>query len=140
MVSSNRTDTVTFEYDERAMEALARKSGSKRVKESVAYIRRAHYYNPDKTFTCRIGESAFFAGTIAKDHFRLLEIAVLQDAHGQGYGRKMMEIMKAVSKQHKLKKITLRTSKEETAVNFFTKFGGVIVGEKGKDWEMEIRL
>lgn len=48
--------------------------------------------------------------------------------------------MQKKCKENNLNKITLRTSKSEVAVNFYKKFGGVVVGEKGEDWEMEIKL
>lgn len=48
--------------------------------------------------------------------------------------------IKKICQNRGLEKITLRTSKNETAVYFFKKCGGIITGQKGTDWKMEIKV
>lgn len=48
--------------------------------------------------------------------------------------------IKGICRENGLEKITFRTSKEESAINFYRKMGGVVVGEKGNDWEVEIKV
>lgn len=127
-------------FDERTCEDIARHCGSASVRSSIAWLRRAHFNNPDK-FVCEIVDGvAFWAADICRTHMRLYEIAVREEHHGKGYGKVMMLRMAKTCKENKLSKITLRTAKDEDAIKFYKKMGAVIVGEKGNDWEVEIRL
>ena len=142
MVFKNGENQLNVEYsfDEKKFDEIARECGSKRVRESVAYLRRAYYLNKSNVLCCEVDECCFFMGTCGSKHFRLLEIAVKEDMQGQGYGDILMTLMKSICKKRGLQKITLRTSKDETAKEFFKKYGGQVVGEKDTDYEMEIRL
>ena len=127
-------------FNEPEVLEIARNCGSKSVKGSIAWLRRAHFNNPDK-FICEIADGvAFWAADICKTHMRLYEIAVREDCHGKGYGKAMLMRMLKVCKEKNLSRITFRTAKDETAVEFYKRFGGVITGDKGNDWEMEIRV
>lgn len=131
---------IKQKFDERMCENIARNCGSKSVKNSIAWLRKANYNNPDK-FVCEIiDDSAFWAGNICRNHLRLYEIAVLQDAQNKGYGRLCIMRMIALCKKHNLSKITFRTSKTENAINFYKHFGATIVADKQKDWEVEIKV
>jgi len=131
---------IERKFDEKVVEDIARKCGSKSVRQSIAWLRRAHYNNPDK-FVCEILDGvAFWAADICKTHMRLYEIAVREDIQRGGYGRAMMVRMFKTCKANKLNRITFRTAKDETALEFYKKFGAIVVGDKGEDWEVEIRL
>lgn len=82
----------------------------------------------------------FFAGTMCRKHFRLYELAVKEGAHGGGYGTAMIMRIKQLCQKHGAEKITLRTSKDESAIEFYKKIGGTIVGVKDNDFEVEIRV
>lgn len=130
--------TVIRAFNEKTVENIARDSGSKAAKQSVAWLRKACYNNPNR-FICEIlDETAFWAGTVAKSHLRLYEIAVRTQNQRKGYGRAMISRIKSLCRERGLSRITLRTSKQESAVDFYLKNGARIVGEKGSDWEMEI--
>ena len=130
---------ITKKFDEKLCEKIARESGSKAVRQSIAYLRRA-FFNNKNTFVCNIiDDKAFYAGNCGKTHFRLYEIAVVEDAQRNGYGKLMMLQIKQLCQKKGLTKITLRTSKSETAIDFWRKCGGVIVGENGNDYEVEIK-
>ena len=126
-------------FNEKIVEGIARQSGSKSVKSSIAYLRRANYYNPEK-FACEvIDDVAFFAGDICKTHFRLLEIAVVEEYQRKHYGSLCMFRIKAICKANNLTKITLRVAKDnDKALAFYKKYGLKVVGDKGEDWEAEI--
>lgn len=131
---------IIQKYDKEIIKDIAKNCGSKNVKSTYSYLDVMNYHSKGK-FRCEIlDNSAFFAGVIAKEHFRLIETAVKQDCQRKGYGTAIMIRMKKLCKENNLNKITLRTSKEETAVEFFKKNGGVIIGEKGNDFEMEIKV
>ena len=131
---------IVIGFDEQKINDIARNCGSKSVKSSIAWLRRAHFNNPDK-FVCEMADGvAFWAADICRTHLRLYEIAVREDCHGKGYGKVMMLRMLKYCKANNLERITFRTAKDEPAVEFYKKFGGTITGEKGNDWEMEIRV
>ena len=127
-------------YDKELIKDIVKNCGSKNVRSTYSYLDVVNYHSKNK-FKCEIiDDCAFFAGTMAKNHFRLIETAVKEEYQGKGYGTALIIRMKMLCKENNLSKITLRTSKEETALYFFKKNGGVITGEKGNDYEMEIRV
>lgn len=127
-------------YNKELIKDIAKNCGSKNVKSTYSYLDVANYHSKDK-FRCEIiDECAFFAGLIGKKHFRLIETAVKEECQGKGYGTAIIIRMKMLCQKNNLNKITLRTSKDETALQFFKKQGGVITGEKGNDYEMEINV
>ena len=130
---------IVQKYDRAIIAEIAKGCGSKNVKSTYSYLDVANYRSGGKFFCEIFDDCAFYAGNIGKKHFRLVETAVKQDAHGKGYGTMMIIRMKQLCKKNGLEKITLRTAKDETAVHFFRKCGGVITGEKGTDFEMEIK-
>lgn len=77
---------------------------------------------------------------MCKKHFRLYEIAVKKEMQNKGYGKFMIMRIKKLCSQNNINKITLRTNKQEEAINFYKKIGGIIVGEKNNDWEVEIKV
>lgn len=131
---------IIQEYDKELIKEIAKNCGSKNVKSTYSYLDVANYHSKDK-FKCEIlDECAFFAGLLGKKHFRLIETAVKEECQGKGYGTALMIRMRKLCIDNNLNKITLRTSKNETALEFFKKQGGVITGEKGNDYEMEIKV
>lgn len=131
---------IVQKYDRDTIKDIVKNCGSKNVKSTYSYLDVVNYHSKDK-FKCEIlDDCAFFAGTMAKNHFRLIETAVKEDSQRKGYGSAIMIRMKKLCKENNLSKITLRTSKKETALAFFKKHGAEIIGEKGEDYEMEIKL
>lgn len=127
-------------FDEAVMRSIGKASGSKSVNETIAWLRRGYYVNPDK-FACEIfADYAFWAGSICKKHFRLYEIAVSKEYQRRGIGKMMIDRIKMLCRSHNLEKITFRTAKDEPAIEFYKAIGGVIVGDKGNDWEVEIKV
>lgn len=127
-------------FDKDTIRDIAKNCGSKSVKSSISFLERMNYLSPDKLVCEVIDDVGFYGACICKKHLRLYEIAVREDAHKQGYGKVMMMRMVKLCRQKGLEKITFRTAKNETAVEFYKKLGAVITGEKGEDWEMELRV
>lgn len=77
---------------------------------------------------------------MCRKHFRLYELAVKEEHQKEGYGVAMITRIKQLCRKHGTEKITLRTSKTESAIDFYKRIGGTIVGEKGDDYEVEIEV
>ena len=131
---------ISTKFNQEAIKEIAKKSGSKAVKDSISYITAPFICGSKGFYTEIIDNVAFFAGNITKKHFRLYEIAVIEDKQKEGYGSFMIMRIKQLCQKKGIPKITLRTSKDETAIDFYRKQGGRIVGEKDNDWEVEILL
>lgn len=122
------------------VEDIAKNCGADSVKKSISYI-GAPFISGNEGFICEtFDDVGFFAGTMCKKHFRLYEIAVKEEAHGNGYGKAMILRIKQLCRENGVQKITLRTSKKETAIFFYRRMGGIIVGEKKGDYEVEIKV
>ena len=135
-------DDVKFvpRFDIKAIKEIAKASGSPTLPQETGYLERAKFYAGRK-FRCEMyGDICFYAGTIGKKHFRLIEIAVRQEEQGKGYGRRMMKRLIFMCRKNGIEKITLRANRSESAVDFYKRFGGRITGIKGDDYEMEIPL
>lgn len=141
-LQEHRKDDVKFRraYDLPVFKAIAKESGSAILEKETGYLDRAKFFGGKQFVSEMLGDFAFYAGTIGKKHFRLIEIAVKQSEQGKGYGRLMMFRIIALCRKRGLNKITLRTNRTENAVNFYKRFGGEITGIKGEDYEMEILI
>ena len=141
-LQKNRTDDVKLRpgYDAKIFREIARHCGTPSLLKETEYIRTAKFYAPKKFVSEMIGDYAFFAGTIGKNHFRLIEIAVRKEKQGQGLGKLMMRRIITICRKNHLEKITLRTNRNEHAVDFYRKYGGTITAINGNDYEMEIRV
>lgn len=127
-------------FDTTKVDSIAKNCGADSVKNSVSYL-GVPFISGGRGFVCEIiDDVAFFAGTMCKKHFRLYEMAVDKGSQGSGYGTAMIMRMKQLCRKAGAEKITLRTSKEESAINFYYRIGGRIVGEKGNDYEVEIKV
>ncbi len=141
-LQTDRKNDVKFTrgYKPKEVRDIIRASGSPSLLAEEPYLRRAKFYGKDKFICEMIENKAFYAGTVAKTHFRLVGIAVSKEAQGRGYGTVMMKRIIAICRKRGLKTITLRTNRNETAANFYKKFGGKVVGVKENDYEMEVRV
>lgn len=127
-------------FDAEKVKRISRASGAESVKDAANYL-RIPFIGGGQGFRCEIiDDVAFFAGNLCKKHFRLYEMAVDKEHQRKGYGTIMLLRMKQLCSRNNIEKITCRTSKNETAIIFYMKHGGRIVGEKGNDYEVEIRV
>lgn len=131
---------IETKYEKKKVEEIAKNCGSKSVKSSYTYLDKMYYYNPSKFVCVIVDDCAFFAGTLCKKHFRLLELAVKEENQKMGYGKKLMGMMKQMCRKKEIEKITFRTSRQEDALYFYERMGAKIVKMKDEDFEMEIIL
>ena len=136
---------MTFRQYEnvKELENICKMCGSKRVRQTSSYISVAEWQNKDSgKFTAEVSEdgSAFYCGVFCKAHFNLIEIAVIEDRHGQGIGKQAINRLKQRCLERGIHTIRLRTAISETAVDFYYKQGGEIVGLKEEDYVMEIKI
>ncbi len=127
-----------WKTDIKKAEQIAKESGSEAVNNQ--YLRKAKF-NGGKNFAIEfIGEVGFYAGIYGKNHFRLIEIAVKKSEQGKGYGKKLLQRIAYQCRKRGIHKITLRTRKNESAKDFYKKYGGKITGTIDDDYEMEIKI
>lgn len=127
-------------FDVPTIDRIAKASEAESTKEAARWL-AVPYICGAKGFICEIADDvAFYAGVMGKKHFRLYEIAVEKTSQHKGYGTAMINRIKARCITKGVHKITFRTSKNETAIEFYRKHNAVIVGEKENDWEVEIKV
>lgn len=127
-------------FDADAIDRIAKASEAESTKDALHWL-SVPYIQGSKGFICEIVDDvAFYAGVMGKKHFRLYEICVEKASQRQGYGTAIINRIKALSITRGVNKITFRTSKKETAIEFYRKQNGIIVGQKEGDWEVEITV
>lgn len=131
---------IIYEYDSEKIKDIVLNCNSPNVKKTYSYLSVVNFHSKNKFLCVIVDDCAFMAGTIAKKHFRLIEIAVKSDNQHQGYGNALLTLLKKICLERGLEKITLRTSRHEKAVKFFLRHKGKIVGVNGEDYEMEIKV
>ena len=57
------------------------------------------------------------------EKLRILILAMGDDYQGQGFGKKLMDIMIGESREHGIKKVSLEVRKDSEAISFYRKFG-----------------
>jgi hypothetical protein len=81
---------------------------------------------------------SFYLATVAKDHLRLIALAVMLDTQRNGVGSSAVQRLKLIALGMGKRRITLRTSVVEHGKDFWLKQRARITGVKGGDFEMEI--
>ena len=57
------------------------------------------------------------------EKLRILILVMDEDYQGQGFGKKLMDILIDESREHGIKKVSLEVRKDSEAINFYRKFG-----------------
>lgn len=123
------------------VDEICRNCGDKSMTNCGAYFRKALYVSqPGKFWYGMFLNCAFYYGNVAKDHFRLVAIAVDTDHQGFGLGTMMLTRIMQRCEENNIPAITFRTHKLGEALEWWKKQGAVIVGSKGEDYEMRITL
>lgn len=126
--------------DERNIHDICYGCGSDSMKRTHAYLRRA--VNLAETSGVPIvyetNGDAFYLATVARDHLRLIALAVIENAQGNGVGSAAVRRLKQIAVSIGKHRITLRTSMRERGKDFWLKQRARIVGVKGEDFEMEL--
>lgn len=131
-------------YSENEVKEICYNCGSPTAKKSYNFFRRMHYVTGGKVWSKVWSKDgipvAFYYASRCKDHVRLIEIAVREDYHKQGIGRKMLSRLLSQMKQEGLDTLTFRTPISEEAQFFWLKMGAKIIDVKGGDYEMELKI
>ena len=73
------------------VDEICKNCGDKSMSQSGAYFRKALYVSQPGKFWYGIAlNCAFYYGNVARDHFRLVAIAVDQDHQGFGFGSMLL--------------------------------------------------
>lgn len=134
-------ELFTFVYSDRGIKQLKQicdSSGSPALKRTFDYLRILFYFSKDRVVSEYIPNVAYYVATVSKNKVRLVDIAVSSEFQKKGIGTQLINRIKEIAKAKGVKKITLRTSSDETAFMFYHKQGFVDVGMNGNDIEMEL--
>lgn len=77
-------------YDEKTAHDICYDCNSPVSKRTYPFFRRMIYTSGDKVWSESYGDQAFYFATRARDHVRLIEIAVRSQYQGTGLGRKVL--------------------------------------------------
>lgn len=122
------------------LKKICKKSGSKALNKTFEYLRVLFYFNRDKVVSEFIPDVAYYVAQVGKDKIRLVDLGVSLEQQRKGIGSLLIKRVVDLAKSKGLKKITLRTSSEETAFMFYQKLGFKDVGLNKNDIEMELRI
>lgn len=136
------------DYQDGAVKDICYNCGSKTAKKSYSFFKRMEYLTGGKSLEkvmCSVWyldgvPAAFFYANKSRNHVRLIEIAVKKDLQGKGIGRKILFRLLSRMKQLGMDTLTFRTPTNEPAQFFWLKMGARIIGMKGDDYEMELKI
>lgn len=124
--------------DDKLLKDISYNCGSASVKSTYPFFRRAMYYGK---WWCELyGDKGFYFATVARNHIRLIAIAVRKEYRGQGLGRKILFRLLQRLSGAGLDTLTFRTPMNEEAQHFWLKQGAKIMDVKGNDYEMQIKI
>ena len=128
------------ERDDKVLKDICSNCGSLSIKKTYPYFRRM-MYNSSATFWCEVlDDKAFYVANKARNHVRLIAIAVKSEYQKQGIGEKVLfRLLHRVSSSG-LDTLTFRTSMHENGQYFWLKQGAKIMDVNGEDYEMQIKL
>lgn len=127
-------------YDDKTARTICNDCGSPVSKAAYNYFRRMLYTSGDKVLSELYGDKALYFAMRARDHVRLIEIAVRTQYQGQGLGKKVLFRLLSRMKAAGLYKLTFRTPIAEEAQHFWLHLGARIMDVKGEDYEMELTI
>lgn len=124
--------------DDKVLKDICYNCGSASVKSTYPFFRRAMYYGK---WWCELyGDKGFYFATVARNHIRLIAIAVRKEHRGQGLGKKILFRLLQRLSVAGLDTLTFRTPMNEEAQHFWLKQGAKIMDVKGNDYEMQIKI
>lgn len=127
-------------YDEKTAHDICYASNSPVTKRTYLFFRAMLYRSGDKVWSEIYDGKAMYFATRARDHVRLIEIAVRSEYQGQGMGKKVLFRLLSRMKRNNLYKLTFRTPIVEDAQSFWLHLGAKIVDVKGEDYEMVLTI
>lgn len=130
--------TYDHNLDDKCVKDICYNCGSKSLKATYPFFRRAMYYGK---YWCEVYDAqAFYFATVARNHIRLIGIAVKDDCKGQGIGKATLYRLLQRMAEAGVDTLTFRTSMHEDAQHFWLKQGAKIMDVKGDDYEMQLKI
>lgn len=129
--------------DVKLLERLCKESGSASVAKEAAYIRRAIWLTKDKpqNLWCEIYDNlGFYMCTQCKSHVRGILTVVHKEHQGKGLGKIINDRRLQRMYKEGIDTFKFRTNINEKAIDFWVRQGAKIVGLKGNDYEMELKI
>lgn len=131
---------IQYEQDKQTIYDICFSCNSKSMKNCYSYIRAAYYHFPKDIVAEICGNKAFYVVSKAKNHWRLIGIAINKDFQNQGLGKNTLKRLLERMKKDGVNTLTFRTNQNENAANFWLSQGSEIVGIKGNDFEMKLEI
>ncbi len=129
---------IKKKFDQKALEAIARESGSKQAVKDVSYARFAFYHsNPSKHYCEYIEGVSFILGKYTQDGFAMIGMATAEQHKRQGHASNLLLRLLCKCSEKGIKKIKTRTL---SGVEFYRGHGFRIVGQREGDYLMELNL
>lgn len=131
------------EADFNFMVELTKQSGSKSCKKEVSSLGVARFHNrehPEKVLAYAYGDIAYYLCFLRRNYCRGLFTIVRQDMHRKGIGRLINNHRLLMMKNYGIDTFRFRTNQNEDALKFWLAQGAQIVGVKGNDFEMELKI
>lgn len=127
-------------YDDKTAKDICYDCGSPVSKAAYNYFRAAFHQCGDKVWAEMLDDKALYFATRAKDHVRLIEIAVRSSEQGKGVGKEVLMRLLSRMKANGLYRLTFRTPMAEASKDFWLHIGARIMDVKGTDYEMELTI
>ena len=127
-------------YDEKTAHDIYYASNSPVTKRTYTFFRAMLYRSGDKVWSEIYDGKAMYFATRARDHVRLIGIAVRYEYQGQGMGKVVLFRLLSRMKRNNLYKLTFRTPIVEDAQSFWLHLGAKIVDVNGDDYEMVLTI
>lgn len=139
---------IVWERDKDTVKAICYGCGSAMTRKHYAFVDSIYRYEKrggkgwdKRAFKAELyGNIGMYVCTAAKDHWRLIEIALKADCQGKGMGRMLLNRLLLRMKENGVCRLTFRTSMKEAALKWWLDNGASIVGTKGQDFEMELNI
>lgn len=129
--------------DIRLLERICRESGSESVRRHAAFLRTAVWHteaHPENLWCEILNDAAFYMCTRCRTHVRGVDTVVMERYHGRGWGKALNDRRLARMMAAGIPLFRFRTNRDGSALGFWLKQGARIVGVRGGDYEMELRL
>lgn len=131
---------IDFNRDKQTIHDICFNCGSKCMKDTFGYLSLMYHRFPKCVVAEILDDKVFYVASKAKNHWRLIGIAVKKQHQGEGLAKTALFRLLYRLRRAGLDTLTLRTSKQEDAQFFWLKIGARIIDINGGDYEMEIKL
>ena len=120
------------------IEGMIRDCGDCRVSLEYPFVRSAFFYG-----NCAgeaLGDIGFYLCRCGGRTIRLYFLVVRGRYHGMGHGKTLLRMLMQKAITGGAKAITMRTAIDGPAIGFWLKYGAEIVGLKGDDYELVMKV